>query len=104
MLWGIEIWGAQRHATQIYDTLAAFIILVIFWPTKINFSKMAAGAYFIQFVIFTSAARLFLEGFRGDSSTLANGIRLEQILAWLALATALWGLTQLKQNIKKKGK
>ena len=32
--WGILLWGAIRHPTQIYESLAAILILVWLWPNK----------------------------------------------------------------------
>jgi prolipoprotein diacylglyceryltransferase len=50
------------------------------------------GVTFLGFTALSSGALLFIEGFRGDSLTLPNGIRLIQILAWLVLAISLWAL------------
>lgn len=92
--WAIELWGAQRHPSQVYEILAAGAILAILWPGR--WSKQApAGRYFLLFVALTAARCLFLEAFRGDSLLLAGGWRAAQIVAWLALAGSLWGMKQL---------
>ena len=103
VFWAIEIWGASRHPTQIYEALAAIAILIRLWPTKFEFKKIISGHYFMQFGLYAALARLLLEGFRGDSSTLPNGMRLEQIWAWIIVGLTLWGLTKLQQQSSKKG-
>jgi phosphatidylglycerol:prolipoprotein diacylglycerol transferase len=86
--WGIELWGAARHPTQLYEIgLALAILLLLNWKAKNNLLK--DGSLFLLFVALTAAAQLFVEGLRGDSTLLPGGIRLEQVLAWLALAGAL---------------
>jgi prolipoprotein diacylglyceryl transferase len=97
--WSIELWGARRHPSQVYEILAASGILILLWPGR--WSETAPhGRYFLLFVALSAAARLFLEAFRGDSVTLAGGWRAAQIAAWLVLAGSLWGLQRLESNAK----
>jgi phosphatidylglycerol---prolipoprotein diacylglyceryl transferase len=90
--WGIHLWGASRHPTQIYETIAAVVILlsVIIWVKK-DWPSIP-GLTFLSFVALTSGARLFLEAFRGDSLLLPFGFRAVQIVALIVLSMALWGL------------
>ena len=81
--WGIDLWNARRHPTQIYELIASLIIFGAIWFRKEEFP---AGSGFLLFVALTSAARLFLEAFRGDSTLILGGMRLAQILAWILLA------------------
>jgi prolipoprotein diacylglyceryltransferase len=91
--WAIELWGAPRHPSQVYEILSAAAILAILWPGR--WSQAApAGRYFLLFCALSAAAGLFLEAFRGDSRLLAGGWRVEQVLAWLVMAGSLWGLKQ----------
>ncbi len=99
--WGIELWGARRHPSQIYEALAAGLILWVVWPTRQR-GEQAAGAMFLKFVALTSGARLFLEAFRGDSNILAAGIRAEQVAAWVVLAVALWLWGNHKSRIARR--
>lgn len=86
--WAIDLWGASRHPSQLYEALAALLILIILLrPSK---PPAPDGMLFIDFVVYSATARLFLEAFRAESHLLANGWRLEQVLAWLVLAAALW--------------
>ena len=85
--WGIELWNATRHPTQIYEFLAAVVILGIIWFHK---PDSPAGTIFLLFVALTAAARLFVEAFRGDSTLILGGLRLAQVIAWILLAAALF--------------
>lgn len=84
--WGIELWGAIRHPSQIYELTASLLIFCLIWFGK-TFSP--PGILFIRFIASTAAARLFLEGFRGDSILVVGGLRLAQIIAWIVLTVAL---------------
>ncbi len=89
--WGIYLWGASRHPSQIYEMIAAGIILAYLWPSRQREPRLA-GDYFLKFLGMSAGARIFLEAFRGDSILLPGGIRLAQAIAWLLLAFSLWGL------------
>ena len=94
--WGIELWGARRHPSQLYEALAGASILMILWPGRFKPQENAPGRYFLLFIALSAGARLFLEAFRGDSVLLPGGLRLAQVLAWIVLAASLWGLHRLK--------
>lgn len=93
--WGIEVNGVTRHPSQIYEIAAA--IFIFGWIGQRAPSSIA-GLQFLSFLAWTSAARLFLEAFRGDSVLVLGGLRLGQILAWVVLAGALYGLNRLQSN------
>jgi phosphatidylglycerol---prolipoprotein diacylglyceryl transferase len=84
--WGIELWNATRHPTQIYELLAAILIFGLLWYRK---ADRPSGTAFLIFLALTAAARLFLEAFRGDSILILGGVRLAQVIAWLVLVLAL---------------
>lgn len=96
--WGIELWGARRHPTQIYETLLAWLVALAVWPRAndlvARFFHSAPGSRFWLFLAGSAAARLFVEGFRGDSPLLLERIRQPQIAAWIILAVALWQLAR----------
>ena len=94
--WGIELWGAKRHPTQIYNTLSAGLILIALWPGRRYLARLSEtpGTIFLTFTALSACARLVIEGFRGDSAILPNGIRVAQIAAWLVLAACLWALAR----------
>ena len=87
--WSIELWGEQRHPSQVYEAMAAFAIWVGL-QLKTRLPSLPAGAAFLSFAAWSAGARLFLEAFRGDSFLLPGGIRLAQVAAWLLLAGCLW--------------
>ncbi len=89
--WAIELWGARRHPSQVYEILSATAILVVLWPGRWS-QTVPAGRYFLLFCALSAASWLFLEAFRGDSRLLAGGWRMKQVMAWLVLAGSLWGL------------
>ncbi|MEW5872590.1 MAG: prolipoprotein diacylglyceryl transferase family protein [Chloroflexota bacterium] len=96
--WGIELWGAHRHPTQIYETLAASLILFILWPGQSWLRASFQGEYFLQLIAMSAAARLLLEAFRGDSLLWMGGFRAAQIIAWLILAGCLLAI-RYKQRL-----
>jgi phosphatidylglycerol:prolipoprotein diacylglycerol transferase len=94
--WGIDLWGAKRHPSQVYEIIAGLIALVLILP---ELSKPSIpGILFLKFVAFTSGWLLFLEAFRGDSKLIAGNIRVLQVIAWSILATAMITIDKLKRK------
>jgi phosphatidylglycerol---prolipoprotein diacylglyceryl transferase len=92
--WAIRMTETPRHPTPIYDLLAALAMIWLLWP-KSNSARSAwiskySGQRFILFLILASAARLFLDGFRADSSAIFGSFRQAQVIAWFLLAYSLW--------------
>ncbi len=87
--WAIDQWGALRHPTQVYEIAASLLTLVLILIQK---STVKPGYEFLLFVALTSASRLVIEGFRGDSTLIFGGIRAAQVAAWLILFAAFIGL------------
>jgi phosphatidylglycerol:prolipoprotein diacylglycerol transferase len=83
--WGIELWNATRHPTQIYELIASLLVFGAIWFRQ---ADLRPGTIFLTFTALTAASRLFLETFRGDSTLIFGGLRLAQILAWIVLASA----------------
>ncbi len=100
--WGIHLWGLNRHPTQIYEVLLASLILWAVLPRKQGRSKSTPkreGSTFWLFLSLSAGARLILEGFRGDSLTLDNGLRVAQLVVWVVLALSLWMLEK-RRNVE----
>jgi phosphatidylglycerol:prolipoprotein diacylglycerol transferase len=83
--WGIDLWNATRHPSQIYELIASSAIFGWLWLRK---SDSPSGLLFLNFVTLTAGARLFLEAFRGDSILVLGEFRLAQIAAWGVLLIA----------------
>lgn len=93
--WAIDLWGAARHPVQAYQALAAATILLAMLRDR--GTNVAAGIHFFSFMLLTASAHLMLGAFRAEAELLPNGWRLNQIVAWLGMAAALWGLRWVKQ-------
>lgn len=98
--WGIELWNAARHPTQLYQALASFLIFGLLW-----FKKHAPnpGMLFLTFAAMTASSQLVIETFRGDSPLIANGIKQNQILTWIILALCFLLMELRIKQTKKLG-
>lgn len=83
MPWGINLWNATRHPTQIYETLASLLIFGLIWFKK---HDPRPGILFLTFATLTAASQLFIQSFRGDSTLILNGLNQGQVIAWVVLA------------------
>jgi phosphatidylglycerol:prolipoprotein diacylglycerol transferase len=101
--WGIDLWGARRQPTQVYEILAAGLIFAMLTPIHKRLRSAlvteAPGLLFLVFVALSAFARLIIEAFRGDSPLILGGLRSPQLLAWFVLLLCLWGIGYLlKKN------
>jgi phosphatidylglycerol---prolipoprotein diacylglyceryl transferase len=101
--WAVHLWGANRHPSQVYESISAAIIFLLVFIPRTDTWYPAPGARFLSFLALTAGARLFLEAFRGDSQLMDNGIRTAQVIAWLVLALALFALKKrhTNENLKR---
>ncbi|MBK8821347.1 MAG: prolipoprotein diacylglyceryl transferase [Anaerolineales bacterium] len=83
LIWGIDLWNATRHPTQIYETLASLLIFSLLWFKK---HDPRPGILFLTYAALTAASQLFIQAFRGNSTLIFNGLRQEQLIAWIILA------------------
>ena len=88
--WGIELWEARRQPAQVYETLGAVAVLYAIWPGRRWVSRLLPESNFLIFLTMSSALRLSLEAFRGDSILLPGGLRAAQVAAFFVLAACLW--------------
>jgi prolipoprotein diacylglyceryltransferase len=82
------LWSEYRQPTQIYEIFLALVIFTVVFMHMIPTSK--PGSQFIQFIALSATARLFIEGFRGDSATLFDGYRTAQVVGLVILAGCLF--------------
>lgn len=83
LIWGIDLWNATRHPTQIYETLASLLIFGLLWFKK---HDPRPGILFLTYTALTAASQLFIQAFRGNSTLILKGLRQEQLVAWIILA------------------
>jgi phosphatidylglycerol:prolipoprotein diacylglycerol transferase len=91
--WAIYLWGTMRHPSQIYETISAVFIFIIFWKQFNNNGD--PGQLFLKFLALTSCSAVFLSAFRGDSPLIFGSFRSDQLIALSILAAALF-LLELK--------
>ena len=97
--WAIFLRGEWRHPTQIYEMIAAVILLGYFWPGSARTHFQITGLYGTSFLAATAVMFLFFGAFHGDSITIPGGFRSSQVIAWLILATSLWLYQQTKTKL-----
>ncbi len=85
--WAIDLWGAARHPSQVYEALAAGGIGLIVW--KLSQKKHFPGFLFLTWVSLASVSRLALEAFRGDSVLILGALREAQLVSLVLLLAAL---------------
>ena len=92
--WGIDLWNAKRHPSQIYELFASLVIFGLLWFQK---SESHPGILFLTFAGLTAGARLFLEAFRGDSTLVFGEFRLAQVVAWVVLGVVLFASESIRK-------
>ncbi len=97
--WGIELLGQKSHPSQVYEAVAATVILGLLWPGRGLVRNARPGVYFLWFIAASAGTRLFLEAFRGNSQLLFSGLRSAQVGAWIVLAASLIGIFYFSRKI-----
>lgn len=88
--WGIHLWGAVRHPTQLYSAVWSSGVLAAVWLLRRE--PTFPGFVFVAWVLLASMGRLVIEGFRGDSQIVLGVLRGGQLLSMLLIAASLLGL------------
>ncbi len=83
--WAVSFWGERLHPVQLYDALAA----LIGWTIVVRLHSQFDGQRALVAVAWYSAARLFIEAFRGEALLIGDGYRVNQIIALIVLLLAL---------------
>ncbi len=100
--WAIRLWNEYRHPSQFYEI---FIALTVFLVIRERFPKPeGAGMNFLLTIALTSASRVFLESFRGDSIFWPGGFRQAQVIALVIMVVSFywirkWMNSNLTENI-----
>lgn len=92
--WSIYLWDEYRHPSQVYELIAALLVLGLAW--RLRQQRPFAGFNFLWVVALSAIARISLEAFRGDSIVMVGGLRTAQVWGLVILATCLvtmrhWG-------------
>lgn len=85
--WGINLWGARRHPTQIYEILLACIVLYLI--LRFNASSRFDGFLFLAFSAMTAFSTFTIEAFSGDSMIVLGNIRSAQLMSLTLLVGSL---------------
>lgn len=88
--WAVDMWGALRHPTQVYEMLAALLTLLWLFGRP---APRGEGIWAWRLLFAYGLSRLIIEGFRGDSALIA-GVRVYQVVALALALLALWGLSR----------
>lgn len=92
--WAIPLWNAERHPTQIYESLAALLTFGLVWTLK---PTPRPGLLFLTFTALTAGWQLFLGAYRGDVVLFMEKFPLDQVGAWAVLAVSL-GLYEWRRS------
>lgn len=88
--WAIELWGARRHPSQIYEILLAGLVLAAVLKARLR--SYYPGFLFLTWVALAAGSRLLQEGFRGDSAIVLGMVRLAQLVSLALVLAAMLGL------------
>jgi prolipoprotein diacylglyceryl transferase len=97
--WAIDLWGASRHPSQIYETIAALLIFLVIQRMKSR--SLFPGFTFTSWILLTAIGRLFLEAFRGDSVLIFDGLRSAQVVSLALAVVAMFGFHFLARRQKR---
>jgi len=92
--WRIYLWDDYRHPSQVYEMIAALVVLGAWRQARLRASF--PGFNILLLVALSAVARVLLEAFRGDSLITVGGLRVAQLwgIAILAICLVLmksWG-------------
>ncbi|TFH37958.1 MAG: prolipoprotein diacylglyceryl transferase [Anaerolineales bacterium] len=90
LAWSIELWGARRHPTQIYEVLAASLVFIMI--LRIRLEQPFDGFLFLIYIGLAALQRFLLEALRGDSLIILGTVRGAQLLSLLVIMASLIGL------------
>jgi prolipoprotein diacylglyceryltransferase len=85
--WGVPLFGAVRHPTQIYFALAALSSLLVVW--RLSRRTLPEGALAVVYLGLQGLMLLLIEALRADSLLLPGGIRAAQVFGLALLLYAL---------------
>ncbi len=97
--WGINYLGGIRHSTQIYSSIALFLIFIFL--SKQKHKKNFNGALFLTYIIIYSIFRFFIEFIRVEPRILL-GLTGAQIVSIVLSAISLFLFLKFRKLFKTK--
>jgi len=91
--WGVVLFGAVRHPTQIYFALAALGSLLLLW--RLSQRPLPVGVLWVSYLGLQGLSSLLIEALRADSLVLPGGIRAAQLFG---LALLLYALSWMQRH------
>lgn len=85
--WALQLWGARRHPTQVYEILFALASLGL--VLRASSRRFFPGLTFLAWLALAALSRLILEAFRGDSVIIFGGLRQAQLISLALLLVAM---------------
>jgi phosphatidylglycerol:prolipoprotein diacylglycerol transferase len=98
--WAVEMWDVRRHPVALYEAGAVLIALGIIWRWGRN--QAYDGFVFLLATFLASAARLFVEAYRLDSTSTIGGVRVPQLIALAVMWIALGALYRKHFAVKER--
>lgn len=93
--WGINYLGETRHPTQIYSSIALFLIFIFL--SKQKYKKNFNGALFLTYIIIYSVFRFFIEFIRVEPRVLF-GLTGAQIVSIVFFVIAIFIFLRFKKK------
>ena len=93
--WGINYLGEIRHPTQIYSSIALFLIFIFL--SKQKYKKNFNGALFLTYIIIYSVFRFFIEFIRAEPKVLL-GLTGAQIASIVLFVIAIFIFLRFKKK------
>jgi len=93
--WGINYLGETRHPTQIYSSIALFLIFIFL--SKQKYKKSFNGALFLTYIIIYSVFRFFIEFIRAEPRVLF-GLTGAQIASIVLFVIAIFIFLRFKKK------
>ncbi len=87
--WGIYLWNATRHPTQVYEIFLAVLAFGAVWYA-IHHPLKGNGQTFALFLMVASIGHLINGAFLAPNRLIIAGARVEQLYAYLVLIFSLW--------------
>ena len=95
--WALNLWGVMRHPSQIYEALAALVVLLAIGLLLRRPAGRCVPAGMIAWTALLGygLSRWLLEPFRAESATVLGGLRTAQVLGLAAALVALLAMRAL---------